>query len=70
MLPLILCWALTIHKIQGATLEKAVVDLDCFGNALEYVALSRVKAILRLTIIRINYARFIHNTIVCKNNCR
>ncbi len=70
MLPLILCWAVTIHKMQGATLEKAVVDLDCFGNALEYVALSRVKTILGLAITRINYARFIRNTIVCKKSLK
>jgi hypothetical protein len=70
MLPSILCWALTIHKIQGATLEKAVVDLDCFGNSLTYVARSSVKTTLRLTIIRIYYARFIRNTIVCKKSLK
>ena len=42
--PLILSWAFTIHKSQGKTLEKAVIDIDksekCFGMTL--VALSRV----------------------------
>ncbi len=66
MLPLILCWAVTIHKIQGATLTKAVVDLDCFGNALEYVALSRIKTLEGLAVSRIKISRFISNTIVSK----
>ncbi len=37
MLPLIHCWAVTIHKMQRASLTKAVVDLDCFGNALDRI---------------------------------
>jgi len=66
MLPLIHCWAVTIHKMQGATLTKAVVDLDCFGYALEYVALSRLKTMEGLAVSRININRFIKNTIVSK----
>ena len=42
--PLVLSWAFTIHKSQGKTLKKAVIDIDtsekCFGMTL--VALSRV----------------------------
>jgi ATP-dependent DNA helicase PIF1 len=44
--PLMLCWALTIHKSQSLTLEKAVLELgDCFCDHQVYVALSRVKTI-------------------------
>ena len=45
-LPLMLCWALTIHKCQSLTLDKAVMDLShCFCDAQIYVALSRVKSL-------------------------
>ena len=46
-IPLCLAWALTIHKIQGATL--ALADIDVGGNIFEYgqtyVALSRVQSL-------------------------
>ena len=45
--PLILAWAITIHKAQGATLEQAEIDIGggIFECGQTYVALSRVKAI-------------------------
>jgi ATP-dependent DNA helicase PIF1 len=44
-LPLILAWAVTIHKSQGATLEIAEIDIgnNIFACGQTYVALSRVK---------------------------
>ena len=44
-IPLILSWALTIHKCQGATLDTAEIDIggDIFECGQTYVALSRVK---------------------------
>lgn len=44
MLPLILSWTVTVHKLQGTTLEKAVIDLGkkIFAKGQIYVSLSQV----------------------------
>lgn len=56
--PLILAWALTIHKCQGATLTNVITDLsEVFGNAQTYVTLSRVRSLDGLFIINIDYSR-------------
>ncbi len=44
--PLKLAWAITIHKSQGLTFEKAIIDANLsFAHGQVYVALSRCKSL-------------------------
>jgi hypothetical protein len=55
-IPLCLAWALTIHKIQGATLDMAEMDIGktVFADGQSYVALSRVKTLDGLYLSEFN----------------
>ena len=53
-MPFRLAWAVTIHKAQGLTLEKATIDLDrgTFESGQAYVALSRCRTMSGISLSR------------------
>ncbi|KAJ6436452.1 ATP-dependent DNA helicase PIF1 [Purpureocillium lavendulum] len=50
--PLIVCYAITVHKSQSITEDRIVTDLSCrdFQTGLSYVAVSRVKTLQGLML--------------------
>ena len=67
-IPLILAWAVTIHKSQGATLDSAEIDIgnNVFAPGQTYVALSRVKSLDGLYLRSFQPQSIHSNPKVCK----
>ena len=64
--PLILAYAVTIHKCQGLSLDCAIVDLSdqVFSTGIAYVAISRVR-----TLAGLHLAAFEPNSIMVSTRC-
>lgn len=58
-IPLILSYALTIHKSQGLTLDCALVDTDVFATGQLYVALSRVREANKLFLTKTRFQKIL-----------
>ena len=64
--PLILAYAVTIHKCQGLSLDCAIIDLskEVFSPGMVYVALSRVRSLSGLHLIA-----FDPDSVMVSNKC-
>ena len=67
-IPLTLCWAITIHKSQGITLDSAIIDAgdNIFEYGQIYVALSRVKSLDGLYLKEFDHKKIMTNPKVIK----
>lgn len=64
--PIKLAWAITVHKSQGLTFEKAIIDVEnAFAPGQVYVALSRLTSLNGLVLSsKINFKRLASDSTV------
>jgi len=64
-IPLKVAFSVTCHKMQGATLDLAEIDMaNIFEDGMAYVALSRVKDLKGLCIRNFNPSKITANSTV------
>ena len=70
--PIMLCWACTVHKVQGMSFDKIVIDIVCsvFESGMAYVALSRVRSLDGLYITNLNLKGIVANSETVKEDDR
>jgi ATP-dependent DNA helicase PIF1 len=58
-IPICLTWAITVHKSQGLTLEKACIDIGAkeFAAGLTFVVLSQIRTLNDLCLKQFNFDR-------------
>jgi len=63
VLPIKLAWGLTIHSIQGSTVDYILIDIgsDIFEFGQSYVALSRVRTLDGLSLLSFNREKIFAN---------
>lgn len=59
-MPLTLSWAITIHKAQGMTMDRATVDLGKseFSSGMTFVVFSRARTFQGLRTVAFDYDRY------------
>ncbi|KPL15639.1 MAG: helicase [Bacteroides sp. SM23_62] len=69
--PVKLAWAVTVHKSQGLTFEKAIIDVgQAFASGQVYVALSRLQSLDGLILrTRINTSSIMNDRDVLEFSC-
>lgn len=70
--PLVLSWGCTIHKVQGLSLNAAVIDLgsSVFDFGMAYVALSRICTLSGLFLLKFDPTKIIASDLVLKEYYR